>query len=174
MMFARNAIKKDLLFFAPPALIIFTAGLIFSARDGWEGLPTTLRKLIEQPERLFSLPAQNIAGLALILSGFTIILVAHFTLGRAYSSTLVIRKDHQLVTHGIYRFARHPIYLGAIMICMGVPVHASSLRGLLTMLALIPVLLIRIRIEERLLSEAFGDAHQIYMDSTRKLIPFIF
>ena len=68
---------------------------------------------------------------------------------------------------------RHPIYLGAILVAIGVPVFASSLDGLLIMLLLIPIALIRIRIEERLLSDEFGDEHQAYQNSTRKLIPFI-
>jgi hypothetical protein len=40
-----------------------------------------------------------------------------------------IREDHQLITHGIYRFTRHPIYLGALLVSIGVPVYASSLLG---------------------------------------------
>jgi protein-S-isoprenylcysteine O-methyltransferase Ste14 len=54
------------------------------------------------------------------------------------------------------------------------PVFAGSLYGLLTMSALIPVLLYRIRIEERLLTEEFGDAYRSYRDATSKLIPFIY
>ena len=64
--------------------------------------------------------------------------------------------------------------MGAIMVCIGIPVYASSLYGLLTMLALIPVFLIRIRLEERMLTEEFGDAYRRYRKTTRKLIPFIY
>jgi protein-S-isoprenylcysteine O-methyltransferase Ste14 len=60
------------------------------------------------------------------------------------------------------------------MVCIGVPVYASSLYGLLIMSALIPVVLNRIRIEERLLTDEFGDAYRTYKESTRKLIPFIY
>ncbi|NHZ72798.1 MAG: DUF1295 domain-containing protein, partial [Aquificales bacterium] len=88
-------------------------------------------------------------------------------------STLVIRKDHQLITHGIYRIVRHPIYLGVIMVVIGVPIYASSLLGLLIMSALIPVFLNRIRIEERLLIDEFGDTYRAYKETTSKLIPFI-
>ena len=54
------------------------------------------------------------------------------------------------------------------------PVYASSLFGLLTMLVLIPILLNRIRMEERLLTEEFGDAYRTYKETTSKLIPFIY
>jgi protein-S-isoprenylcysteine O-methyltransferase Ste14 len=60
------------------------------------------------------------------------------------------------------------------MFFIGVPVFASSLYGLLTMSALIPVFLNRIRMEERLLTDEFGDAYRTYKEATSKLIPFIY
>ena len=120
------------------------------------------------------LSVQNIAGLTLFVVGLTIALVAQGTLRLFYSSTLVIREDHQLITRGIYRFTRHPIYLGVIMACIGVPVYASSLYGFLTMSVGIPIFLNRIRIEERLLTDEFGDAYRTYKEATSKLIPFIY
>ena len=120
------------------------------------------------------LSAQRIAGLALVVTGFIILLVGAGTLGRSHSSTLVIRENHRLITHGIYRFTRHPIYLGVIMVCIGLPVYASSWVGVLIMSALIPLFLYRIRLEEKLLSEEYGDAYRTYVEATRKLIPFIY
>jgi len=170
----RNAIREDVLYFAIPALLVFTAGLVVSGRDGYDGLVAKIWELVSQPENLYLLSVNNIFGLALFVVGLTTALVAVIILRRSYSSTLVIREDHQLITHGIYRFTRHPIYLGIIMVCIGVPVYASSLYGLLTMSALIPVFLIRIRIEERMLIDEFGDAYWMYRESTSKLIPFIY
>ncbi len=60
------------------------------------------------------------------------------------------------------------------MVCIGVPVYASSLYGLLFMSALLPLALNRIRIEERILTEEFGDAYRAYSEATSKLIPFIY
>ncbi len=156
----RNAIRKDMLFFALPAFLVYCAGLVVSARDGYDGLVSTIWDLVRQPWRLYILSIQNIVGLTLFVIGFTIILVAHFTLWRFYSSTLIIREYHRLITHGVYRFVRHPIYLGTIMCCIGAPVYASSLYGLLIMSALIPIIHIRIKLEERLLTDEFGDAYR--------------
>ena len=158
----RNAIREDVLFFAIPWVFVLFAGMGVSAWD-----------LVRQQGDLYILSVQSIVGLALIVIGFTILLVAQVTLRRYYSSTLVIREDHQLITHGIYRFVRHPIYLGNIMVFIGVPVYVSSLYGLLIMSALIPIFLNRIRIEERMLTEEFGDAYRTYKEATSKLIPFI-
>ena len=159
----RNAIREDLLYFALPAVLVFFAGMMASA---WN--------LVRQPGSLYMLSVQNIVGLALLIVGLTIALVAQITLRRFYSSTLVIREDHQLITHGIYRFTRHPVYLGVIIAIISVPVYASSLYGLLLMSALIPIFLIRIRIEERMLTDEFGDAYRTYKEATSKLIPFIY
>ena len=170
----RNAIREDVLFFAIPAVLVFFAGLGFSARDGWDGVVVTIGDLVRQPGSLYLLSVQNTVGLILIVIGFTILLAAHLTLRWFHSSTLVIREDHQLITHGIYRFTRHPIYLGVILVTIGVPVYASSLYGLLIMSALIPVFLNRIRIEERMLTDEFGDAYRTYKEATSKLVPFIY
>jgi protein-S-isoprenylcysteine O-methyltransferase Ste14 len=159
----RNAIREDVLFFALPATFVYTAGVMLSARD-----------LVRRQGSLWTLSLQSCAGLMLIVVGFTVLFVATGTLWRSYSSTLVIREDHQLITHGIYRFTRHPIYLGAIMVCVGMPVYASSLGGLLTMAALIPLFLNRIKIEERMLIDEFGLAYRTYQKATSKLIPFIY
>lgn len=123
---------------------------------------------------LYLLSIQSVTGLVLIIIGFTVLLVAKVTLRRFYSAGLIIREDHQLITHGIYRFMRHPTYLGAITVLIGVPVYVLSVYGLLTMLALIPIVLKRIRIEEGLLTDEFGDAYLAYRKTTSKLIPFVY
>jgi protein-S-isoprenylcysteine O-methyltransferase Ste14 len=160
----RNAIREDMLYFALPALLVFTAGLVVCARD-----------LIGRQEGLFVLSVHCVVGLALLIVGLIIMVVSQATLWRNYSSTVVIREGHQLITHGIYRFTRNPIYLGGIMaVCIGIPVYTSSLYGVLTMLILIPIILNRIRLEEKLLTEEFQDAFQKYKETTKKLIPFIY
>jgi len=157
----RNAIKKDMLYFAIPALFVFSAGLVVCAWD-----------LVRKQGSLNIRSVQNFVGLGLMVIGYTICFVAARKLRRSYSSTLIIREDHQLITHGIYRFTRHPIYLGVTLVCVGISVYASSLYGLLTMSALIPILLNRIRMEERLLTDEFGDEYRAYKETVKKLIPF--
>jgi len=170
----RHAIKKDLLLFGIPALVVLLSGLIVSARGGYDGLTETLWKLATGKRELSELSAANILGLALLLVGLTIALVAHFTLKRSYSSGLVIREDHQLVTHGIYRYVRHPIYFGSLVAIMGAPTYASSGYGALVLSALVPLVLLRVRIEEGLLIEQFGDEYRAYRARTKKLIPFLY
>jgi protein-S-isoprenylcysteine O-methyltransferase Ste14 len=170
----RSAIREDLLYFALPAIIVFYLELRFCRRDGFSGFWGTLWELIKHPQDLFTFPVQSVIGLALIVIGFIFLLAGQITLGVNHSSTVAIRENHRLVTNGIYHFTRNPMYLGVIMIFIGIPVYAASLYGFLTALLMIPLFLVRIRLEERLLTEAFHDAYQQYKKSTKKLIPFIY
>ena len=88
-MIVRSAIRKDVLHFALPALLVYTAGVAVS---GWD--------LVRRQETLYVGSVQNVAGLALIATGLIVLFVSAGTLGRSYSSTLVIRKDHRLVDRG--------------------------------------------------------------------------
>ena len=90
-----------MLYFALPGITVFFIVLLFCARDGLFGSGGTIGGLVKQPQNLSMLPVQSIIGLALTTIGFIIPISGQVTLGRNYSSTVVIRKDHQLTTHGI-------------------------------------------------------------------------
>ena len=169
----RSAIRKDILQFALPAIIIFTLELIFSA-DSLSGFLGASWGLIKQPQNLSMIPVLRIVGLAFFIIGLTIMIVGQATLLRNYSGTVIIREDHQLITRGIYRFTRNPIYLGLIMVVIGIPVFGASLYGFLISLVLIPIILNRIRLEEELLTEEFQDVYLKYKETTKRVIPFIY
>ena len=170
----RSAIKEDILFFGIPALTVFSIGLVFCARSGLSNFWGIIWDLVKQPQSLFKLPVQSIIGMALIIIGLIIMIVGQATLWRNYSGTVIIKEHHKLITHGLYRFTRNPIYLGGIMVVIGLPVYTASLYGFLSMLVLIPIILNRIRLEERLLTEEFQETYQKYKETTKKLIPFIY
>jgi protein-S-isoprenylcysteine O-methyltransferase Ste14 len=159
-------------------MTVFIIELQFCARDGarndLSGFWGTVLGLVKQPQNLSLFSVQSIIGLALVIIGLIIMIVGQVTLWRNYSGTVVIREDHQLITHGIYRFTRNPMYLGGIMVVTGLPVYVASLYGFLTSFVLIPIILNRIRLEENLLTEEFRDAHRKYKATTKKLIPFIY
>lgn len=169
-----NNIRGDMLYFAIPALLVFTAGVVVSFMVGPGSLVAQLQEMADQPGELFLFSWQNILGLVLFVVGLVIAIVAVITLRDAYSSTLVIKDDQRLVTHGIYRFSRHPVYLGVLIAIIGIPIYNSSLYGLLIMICLIPIFLNRIMMEERLLTEAFGDGYCEYQEKTSKLVPFLY
>lgn len=115
-----------------------------------------------------------IVGLGMILVGGVIRLIAIATLKRNFSGALRIRKGHTLVKTGIYHWIRHPAYLGAIILFLGIPVMVSSLLGFLVMLLLVPYLIHRTKLEERMLIERFGAEYEGYMKHSKRLIPFVY
>jgi len=114
-----------------------------------------------------------VAGIALITAGFAIRFVAIATLKRNFSGALRIRADHTLVRSGIYARVRHPAYLGALVLFPGFAIMMSSVLGLLVMLLLVPLLLHRIKLEERMMVERFGREYEDYMRVSNRLIPRI-
>jgi len=87
----------------------------------------------------------------------------------------VIHEGHELVTRGIYRFVRNPMYLGLfVALIVGLPLYASSLRAFLVSLLLVPIVLNRIRLEEELLTEHFGEEYLEYKRRTRRIVPGVF
>jgi protein-S-isoprenylcysteine O-methyltransferase Ste14 len=72
--------------------------------------------------------------------------------------------DH-LVTGGPYRFCRHPLYLGCIVLILGLDLWLGSVLGVAhTLLLLIPSAVYRARVEDRLLREMFGAEWAAYAE----------
>jgi protein-S-isoprenylcysteine O-methyltransferase Ste14 len=113
-------------------------------------------------------------GMGMILLGMVIRFVAIATLKKNFSGRLRIRADHNLVTNGIYHWIRHPAYLGAILFFLGFPIIVSSVLGFLVMFFIVPLVLRRIRDEERMLIERFGSEYEEYIKQSKMLIPFFY
>jgi protein-S-isoprenylcysteine O-methyltransferase Ste14 len=79
-----------------------------------------------------------------------------------------------LLTAGIYRFIRHPSYLGLLVSAFGWGLAFRSGVGVLLAALMIPPILARIRAEERLLREEFGAAYEAYCACTFRLIPGVY
>ncbi|MDP2990750.1 MAG: isoprenylcysteine carboxylmethyltransferase family protein, partial [Kiritimatiellota bacterium] len=72
------------------------------------------------------------------------------------------------------RFARHPGYTGFLLMTLGVVIGYSSLIGMIAIpILLLPGLAYRMKVEERLLIEQFGEEYRAYALKTRQLIPFV-
>jgi protein-S-isoprenylcysteine O-methyltransferase len=114
-------------------------------------------------------------GLVLIAAGIAIRWTAIFTLKRFFTVQVAIHADHELIQRGLYRVLRHPSYSGALLSLVGLGLAMASWVALL--LIVVPIglaLLYRIRVEERALSEAFGDRYAEYCRRTKRLVPWIY
>lgn len=121
---------------------------------------------------IFSLT--SLIGLILFLMGVIVRIIARLTLRRHFTHALTIVEGHVLVKHGIYRYVRHPAYTGSILIDAGLPLIFSSILGFLAMLIVSAGIIYRIRFEEAMLIDQFGDEYRFYMKNTKRLVPFLF
>ena len=83
------------------------------------------------------------------------------------------KPEHRLITGGLYRFIRHPRYLGLLVMLLGFALVFNTWVGAAADLALLAALLWRISDEEKLLQREFGPAWEAYARRTPRLIPGI-
>jgi len=116
-------------------------------------------------------PGMQWLGLGLIVLGMALRAWSRVSLKAAYQGNLQVQSDQHLVTAGAYRRIRHPGYLAFIALALGLAVGFSSLSGLLGVVLLVGALKYRIRAEEAMLTQAFGQSYTDYVSCTHHLIP---
>lgn len=155
--------KKEDWGFVIPATLVFVLALLVTVWD-----------FVYVQGIIYRFGIVSLVGLALFVVGVFIRLMARRTLGEYFSHGLRTLQKPELITYGIYKHVRHPAYLGPLLLSPGIPLIFSSLYGFFLMLGLIPCFLYRIRMEEKMLIEKFGDEYREYMKKTKKMIPFIY
>jgi len=122
-----------------------------------------------------NLPIQ-IFGFILVILGFfegvsaRKILDANWTESFEYQ----IKEKHELITKGIYKYVRHPIYGGILIMVNGALILAGNYTVILYFLIMFLVIESYARREEKLLTKHFGMKYVEYMKSTKKFIPFVY
>lgn len=110
-------------------------------------------------------------GGALLLSGVALRAVAVRTLGRRFRTEIEV-VDAVLVRHGVYRFLRHPSETGLLAASLGAAILLQSTLGLIVWcVALLPLTLARLSLEERALTHRFGKAYEHYAEEVGGLLP---
>jgi protein-S-isoprenylcysteine O-methyltransferase len=121
-----------------------------------------------------SVPLQ-FAGLLVLAVGIAVRSTAIAQLGRFHTPNVAVRADHQLMKTGLYRYVRHPSYLGALIAFLGFSLGLGNWLSLVVIMGIsIGVYLYRMHEEEAALSEAFGEAYRAYSRTTKRLIPGLF
>jgi len=146
------------LLFAAPLYLSFFAYMAIPGWMGWSAvsLPTWLRWL----------------GVAV---GFGMVPVLYWvmsTLGKNISETILTKEDHKLVTHGPYRWVRHPLYSVATVIFVFLGILAANwFIMVMALLIIIGMALVVIPKEEAQLTEKFGAEYREYKKRTGMLAP---
>ncbi|MGE0552788.1 MAG: isoprenylcysteine carboxylmethyltransferase family protein [Gemmatimonadales bacterium] len=110
-------------------------------------------------------------GLGVGAAAVLLVLWVMRSIGSNVSPSSATRQGATLVTHGPYRFVRHPLYTVGVLMLLGLGLAAQSL-GLLIVVASIALWLpSRVRHEERHLLAAHGDAYRHYIQTTGRFLP---
>jgi len=127
------------------------------------------------PFRIFTEEHLRVTGAAVTLMGMAIRVIAVMTLGRMFTVDITIRKNHQLKTTGIYRHIRHPAYAGLLLGFYGLGIAFDNWLCLVIIAVPITVVLVnRIRKEEELLVQTFGEEYLKYRKRSKYFIPYIY
>lgn len=114
-------------------------------------------------------------GLCVIVAGMLFRFWAIYTLGHYFTVDVAIRDDHRLIQHGVYKYIRHPAYLGSLVSFVGNGIAMNNYIAFA--IAVLPVtgaFLYRMYVEEKVLVNNFGEEYKVYKKETWRLIPFVF
>ncbi len=121
-----------------------------------------------------SYPAYFAIGILLVWAGILFRFRSIQTLGRLFSTQLVVQEQHELVTTGPYEHLRNPSYTAALVTFIGLGLGIGNWLSVAALfVAPLVVYVFRIRVEEKMLLEAFGPAFESYKKRAWALIPFI-
>jgi protein-S-isoprenylcysteine O-methyltransferase Ste14 len=89
-------------------------------------------------------------------------------------SLLAFEKTTQLVTTGIYRYIRHPLYSSLLLLAWGIFFKLPSLPGGILVIAATIFLVLTAKADEVECTHFFGTQYQDYMKKTKMFLPFLF
>jgi protein-S-isoprenylcysteine O-methyltransferase Ste14 len=114
------------------------------------------------------------AGLALIAMGIGLRAWSIAALGRFFQYRVEVQPGHRVVAEGPYRCVRHPSYTGLALVLAGIALATGDVLSLAAVALLAGVgLTVRIRAEERALTDALGDRYRRFAEHRKRLVPGI-
>jgi protein-S-isoprenylcysteine O-methyltransferase Ste14 len=114
-------------------------------------------------------------ALGILILGLAVRAAAIVNLGRAFSTNVATRAGQRVQRSGLYRFVRHPSYLGLELIFLSFALHSRTWACFAVVL--VPptlAVLYRIHVEETALRVAFGADYEDYSRTTKRLIPGVY
>ena|ERR1700690_1875864 len=112
-------------------------------------------------------------GAVICVFGLFVTIWARWTLAGNWSSDVTFKRGHELVKTGPYRFVRHPIYTGLLVMCLGSAIEMGMLRCWLSIVVVGIGFWIKLKQEERLMLRHFPDEYPTYQKQVKALVPFV-
>jgi protein-S-isoprenylcysteine O-methyltransferase Ste14 len=114
-------------------------------------------------------------GMTLFVIGLMIRIHSLLTLKQYFTYSVAKVENHKIIETGLYKFIRHPGYLGQLLIFIGISTSISNWLSILAMMVPITLgYLYRINVEERFMLEQLGEDYSNYQERTKRLIPMIY
>ena len=111
-------------------------------------------------------------GTAVFAGSVLMLWRSHADLGRNWSATLQILGQHSLITTGVYRYIRHPMYTAHLLWAIAQGLLLSNwLAGWAFLVLSVPLYIVRIPKEEQMMLDHFGEEYRAYQSQTGRLIP---
>jgi protein-S-isoprenylcysteine O-methyltransferase Ste14 len=111
-------------------------------------------------------------GIAIFVIALWLLWRSHADLGQNWRMTTELLEEHTLITGGIFKHIRHPMYSAHWLwgIAQILLIH-NWIAGLASLVIFIPIYALRIRREEHMMLEQFGDEYRTYMSHTGRILP---
>lgn len=114
-------------------------------------------------------------GLILMILGLIIRWISIYTLGKYFTTDVVIFKNHKIIKKGLYKSIRHPAYAGSLISFFGLGwALGNSVSFIIIFFPILFAFIRRINTEEKALVSSFGEEYADYMRETKRLIPRIY
>lgn len=111
-------------------------------------------------------------GVVFFMDAILILYFSHANLGKNWTPVLGIQKEHTLVTTGIYKYIRHPMYAAHLLWAVAqILILHNWIAGFSFILVMVPHYLIRVGIEEKMMIGQFGDEYINYIKDTGRIFP---
>jgi protein-S-isoprenylcysteine O-methyltransferase Ste14 len=114
-------------------------------------------------------------GMALFVIGLMIRIHSILTLKQFFTYSIAQVENHKIIETGLYKYIRHPGYLGQLIIFIGISTSISNWLSILVMM--IPVTLgylYRIKTEEKFMIDQLGEDYLNYQARTKRIIPMLY
>lgn len=123
----------------------------------------------------YSLPSwAGWVGVAVMIGAILVFWRAHADLGLNWSPSLEIREKHELITRGIYGVIRHPMYASQwLWVIAQALLLQNWLAGVANLIIFILFYFMRVKAEETLMFDSFGEQYREYMKKTGAVLPKI-
>ena len=120
-------------------------------------------------------PWMAIFGVLMMLVALWLFWRSHHDLGSNWSASLKLREGHKLVTVGVYRDVRHPMYLSFLLLGLAQFLLLSNwFAGLAGLVSALLLFALRFAREEQMMAELFGDEYRAYTARTKRIIPWLY